>query len=94
MFAAGSGIAPFRGFVEERAVLKAEGKDVGPMVLFFGCHAPDVDYLYADAELKVWAECGVVDVRTAFSRQPEASLRLYLRARVSSDYLSGVHIAH
>lgn len=73
MFAAGSGIAPFRGFVEERAALKAEGKDVGPMVLFFGCRAPDVDYLYAGGELRMWLDAGVVDVRTAFSRQPDAS---------------------
>ncbi|KLO10170.1 fatty acid hydroxylase [Schizopora paradoxa] len=86
MFAAGSGIAPFRGFVEERAALKAEGTDVGPMVLFFGCRAPDVDNLYANAELKVWTDAGVVDVRRAYSRQPNASFGCtYVQERVWSD---------
>lgn len=73
MFAAGSGIAPFRGFIEERAALKAAGKEIGLMVLFFGCRDPEVDFLYSKEELKFWKKSGVVDVRTAFSRKPEAS---------------------
>ncbi len=35
MFCAGSGLAPFRAFVEERAAQKASGRDVGKMILFF-----------------------------------------------------------
>ncbi|KAJ5261392.1 hypothetical protein N7478_011987 [Penicillium angulare] len=47
MFAAGSGIAPFRAFVQERLGLKKKGKEIGPMTLFFGCRSRD-DLLYGD----------------------------------------------
>jgi cytochrome P450 / NADPH-cytochrome P450 reductase len=74
MFAAGSGLAPMRGFIQERAIQKASGREVGKMMLFFGCRDPEDDYLYADAELREWIEQGVVDVRPAFSRRSELSL--------------------
>lgn len=76
MFAAGSGLAPFRGFVQERAAQKEAGREVGRMMLFFGCREPGVDYLYAredEEELRKWMESGVVDVRPAFSRMSESS---------------------
>lgn len=81
MFCAGSGLAPFRGFVMERASQKASGREVGRMLLFFGCRAPGDDYLYVDGAgagaeervLKKWAEEGVVDLRPAFSRKTDES---------------------
>ncbi|QRV77852.1 cytochrome P450 family protein [Ceratobasidium sp. AG-Ba] len=73
MFAAGSGMAPFRGFIQERAVQAKAGRQVGKCVLFFGCRHPDEDYLYNDRELKEWSELGVVDVLPAFSRAAEKS---------------------
>jgi cytochrome P450/NADPH-cytochrome P450 reductase len=70
MVCAGSGLAPFRGFLQDRA-LQAEEQGVrpAPALLFFGCDRPDVDYLYRD-ELAAWTEQGIVDVRTAFSAAP------------------------
>jgi cytochrome P450/NADPH-cytochrome P450 reductase len=67
MVCAGSGIAPFRGFVQDRA-LQARAEEVvpAPALLFFGCTAPEVDELYRD-ELAGWAGAGVVDVRPAYS---------------------------
>jgi cytochrome P450/NADPH-cytochrome P450 reductase len=53
MIAAGSGIAPFRGFIQERAIQKANGKTIGEMLLFFGCHAENVDFLYKE-QLQNW----------------------------------------
>ena len=41
-----------------------------PALLFFGCDGPDIDYLYRD-ELQEWSRQGVVDVRPAFSAEPE-----------------------
>jgi cytochrome P450/NADPH-cytochrome P450 reductase len=72
--AAGTGIAPFRGFLQERAHMMAsdKAKKLAPAVLFFGCRAPGVDDLYAD-ELARWEEQGVVTVRRAYSRRPEQS---------------------
>ncbi len=67
MIGPGTGLAPFRGFIEERAVLKKAGARLGPAMLFFGCRAPDQDFLYAE-ELKAAAETGLVDLCVAYSR--------------------------
>jgi cytochrome P450/NADPH-cytochrome P450 reductase len=73
MFCAGSGLAPMRGFIQERAIQKTSGRNIGKMLLFFGCQDPDKDYLYSNTDLKAWVDLGVVDVRPAFSTRPEAS---------------------
>lgn len=48
MVAAGTGIAPFRGFVQERTRLMDLGKSIGKMLLFFGCRDDENDFLYKD----------------------------------------------
>ena len=73
MFAAGSGLSPMRGFLQERAVQKKAGREVATSLLFFGCRSPQEDFLYGDSDLKEWQELGVVDVRAAFSRSPAHS---------------------
>ncbi|KAG6038741.1 hypothetical protein E4U41_003768 [Claviceps citrina] len=83
--AAGSGLAPFRGFVQERAAMMAAGRAVAPALLFFGCRAPDTDDLYAE-ELSRWEALGAVDVRRAYSRAPDASHGCrYVQHRLSRD---------
>lgn len=73
MFCAGSGIAPFRGFVQERAFLIREGqRSLAKALLFIGCRSKAEDALYYD-ELAEWASIGAVDVRYAFSHEPEKS---------------------
>ncbi len=73
LICAGTGIAPFRGFLQERAVQQAAGQTVGRSLLFFGCDRPDADFLYRD-ELAGWSRAGVVDVRPAFSAQPQGDV--------------------
>jgi len=70
MIGPGTGLAPFRGFIQERAYLKEQGKPVGPTVLFFGCRNKAYDYIYQD-ELEQWQTDGVLDLHVAFSRDQE-----------------------
>lgn len=70
--AAGSGLAPFRGFVQERAAMLAAGRDLAPALIFFGCRDPDVDDLYA-LEFARWEKMGAVEVRRAYSRATDKS---------------------
>jgi cytochrome P450 / NADPH-cytochrome P450 reductase len=84
MVCAGSGLAPFRGFLQDRALqAQEEGVRPAPALLFFGCDRPDVDYLYRD-ELAAWAEQGIVDVRPAFSAAPIDGVT-YVQDRLWAD---------
>ena len=73
MIAAGSGIAPMHGFIQERALQKESGRDVGKMLLFFGCRSPEEDYLYSETDIEEWTKSGLLEVRPAFSRDSAKS---------------------
>ncbi len=72
MVAAGAGLAPFRGFLQERAAQLAAGRNLAPALLFFGCRAPGVDDLYR-AELDRWETMGAMGVRRAYSSARDQS---------------------
>lgn len=69
MFCAGTGLAPFRGFVQQRAFMLEQNPnlELGPALLFIGCRGQG-DRLYAE-ELDAWQKLGAVDVRYAFSQE-------------------------
>jgi cytochrome P450 / NADPH-cytochrome P450 reductase len=67
MIGPGTGLAPFRGFMQERDALRRAGTVLGRALLFFGCRHPDQDYLYRD-ELERYAADGIVELHVAFSR--------------------------
>ncbi|TAN12824.1 MAG: cytochrome P450 [Burkholderiaceae bacterium] len=83
MVCAGTGLAPFHGFLQERAIQAQNGRSVGPALLFFGCDHPDVDYLYRD-ELAAWERAGVVSVRPAFFKAPQGGVA-FVQHRVWQD---------
>ncbi|RAL21949.1 bifunctional cytochrome P450/NADPH--P450 reductase [Thermoflavimicrobium daqui] len=66
MVGAGTGVAPFRGFLQARAALKQDGKKLGEAHLYFGCRN-EKDFIYRE-ELEHYEREGIVTVFTAFSR--------------------------
>lgn len=82
MVASGSGIAPFRAFLQERIRLATMGRQVGSSLLFFGCRSSE-EYLYkSEIEDMVASSNGLVQVITAFSREP-AERKWYVQDRIA-----------
>ena len=71
MIGPGTGVAPFRGFLERRRAqlqLMDVGATAGPAWLFFGCRGADEDFLYRQ-DLEGFAADGTIsELITAFSR--------------------------
>ena len=83
MIAAGTGIAPFRAFLQERARLFKMGRPIGRMILFFGCRNENQDFLYCDELRDFQAIFGSkLTLVTAFSR-PDDGLKMYVQDRVA-----------
>jgi cytochrome P450 / NADPH-cytochrome P450 reductase len=80
MVGCGTGLAPFRGFIAERADLKSSAVPVGESLLFFGFRRPDQDFLYQD-ELRDFQETGAVRVHAAPSRVP-GQPKTYVQDRI------------
>ncbi|CAG7965138.1 unnamed protein product [Penicillium salamii] len=84
MVGPGTGVAPFRGFIQERAALAAKGEKVGTTLLFFGCRKSDEDFIYQD-QFKIWQDQmgDSLKIVTAFSR--EGSEKVYVQHRLKEN---------
>jgi cytochrome P450 / NADPH-cytochrome P450 reductase len=69
MIGAGTGMAPFRGFLQERGALAARGVPIAESMIVLGCRDPEDDLLYAE-ELARYDKDGVARLVTACSRVP------------------------
>jgi sulfite reductase (NADPH) flavoprotein alpha-component len=76
MVGPGTGVAPFRAFLQERAYRKASGKNW----LFFGDRNAATDYIYRD-ELEAYQKSGLLTrLDLAFSRDQDA--KIYVQDRM------------
>ena len=83
MVGPGTGIAPFRAFLEERQMCGARGKNW----LFFGDQKRAHDYLY-EAELNAWHRDGhLTRLNLAFSRDQDAKVYVQDRMRENAAEL-------
>ena len=83
MVAAGTGLAPFRAVIADRRALIESGTELAPALCYFGCDAPEADYLHAD-ELQAAEEAGAVSMRPVFSEAPIDGLR-FVQHRIAAE---------
>lgn len=76
----GTGLAPFRAFVQHRAMEKAQGKEIGAVLLYMGSRHQREEYCYGE-EWEAYVDAGVITLLgQAFSRdQPH---KIYIQDRM------------
>lgn len=97
MACAGTGLAPFRGFIMDRAEKirgrssslsssddLAQGEKPAKAVLYVGCRTEGKDDIHAE-ELAEWERLGAVQVRWAYSRPSDGSQGRHVQNRMLED---------
>jgi sulfite reductase (NADPH) flavoprotein alpha-component len=82
MAGTGTGMAPFRAFLEEKAHQKSLGQAVGDCVLYFGARYAKKEFLYGD-EMTQWQREGLLTPRLAWSRDQKA--KVYIQHKIAED---------
>ncbi|UOQ46876.1 bifunctional cytochrome P450/NADPH--P450 reductase [Gracilibacillus caseinilyticus] len=82
MVGPGTGLAPFRGFLQARSELKKQGIPLGETHLYFGCRNEN-DFIYQD-EIKQYEKNGELMLHTAFSRVP-GTQKTYVQDLMTSN---------
>lgn len=83
LVSAGTGVAPFCGFLGDRLAAQSAGAPVEPALCYFGVRDPKVDYIFRDRFERAEA-IGIVKMRPAFSRAPQDGVR-YVQDRIAAD---------
>jgi sulfite reductase (NADPH) flavoprotein alpha-component len=78
----GTGLAPFRAFVEQRQYQKSQGEKVGPMTLFFGGRHAHAEYYYRD-EFETFEREGLVKCCNAWSR--DQAHKIYVQHKIAEE---------
>lgn len=76
----GTGLAPFRAFIQERAYQKQQGHEIGEVLLYMGSRHQREEYLYGE-EWEAYQDAGIITLLgRAFSRdQPQ---KIYIQDRM------------
>jgi sulfite reductase alpha subunit-like flavoprotein len=82
MVALGTGIAPMRAFIEERAAAQTAGEDCGDMALFFGARNRQ-EYSYEQEFDKYQADGVLTTISLALSREQKE--KIYVTHRLAQE---------
>lgn len=82
----GTGAAPFRAFLQHKALVKSQGKAIGPVYYYFGSRHQSQEYLYGE-EIEAFIFDGIVTrAGLAFSRDgPPGVKKVYIQHRMLED---------
>jgi sulfite reductase (NADPH) flavoprotein alpha-component len=93
MVGPGTGLAPFRSFIQQRLLQRQQQvqqhpdtprAELGAMHLFFGCRRRDQDFIYGQ-QLQAWHDEGAITLHTAFSRENASKVYVQQRLREASN---------
>ncbi len=88
----GTGLAPFRAFVQYRAMQKAQGKKIGSILLYMGSRHQREEYLYGE-EWEAYQDAGVITLLgRAFSRDQPQKIYIQDRMRQSINEIIQAYI--
>ena len=76
----GTGIAPFRAFVEEKAVQKKSGKEIGEVAFLMGLRYRSKEYLFKEEFEELEKEGVITYLLPAFSRDQEK--KVYIQNKI------------
>eukprot|EP01112_Ceratiomyxa_fruticulosa_P006803 TRINITY_DN1768_c0_g2_i1.p1 TRINITY_DN1768_c0_g2~~TRINITY_DN1768_c0_g2_i1.p1 ORF type:complete len:425 (-),score=94.22 TRINITY_DN1768_c0_g2_i1:56-1330(-) len=83
----GTGMAPFRAFIEERVHMRDRGMRVGPIGLYFGSRSRFAEYLYGE-EIEAYHKSGLITyLGLAFSRDQPQNIYIQHKMAEHSEYL-------
>ncbi|KIK65396.1 hypothetical protein GYMLUDRAFT_159684 [Collybiopsis luxurians FD-317 M1] len=82
----GTGAAPFRAFLQHKALLHSQGKAIGPVYYYFGSRHQSQEYLYGE-EIEAFILDGIITrAGLAFSRDgPPGVKKVYIQNKMLED---------
>ena len=88
----GTGLAPFRAFVQHRAWEKENGVEIGPVFLYMGSRHQREEYCYGE-EWEAYRDAGVVTLLScAFSRDQPQKIYIQDRMRQTRSDIQQVYL--
>ena len=88
----GTGLAPFRAFVQYRAWEKAQGIEIGPVLLYMGSRHKREEYCYGE-EWEAYRDAGVITLLgCAFSRDQGHKIYIQDRMRETLEDINDAYL--
>jgi homodimeric pyruvate:ferredoxin (flavodoxin) oxidoreductase len=79
----GSGIAPFRSFIQDRVTALRDGEPIGEIMLFYGCRYKAKDYAFREELEELNRQAVITTLSPAFSR--DQIQKVYIQQRIRED---------